>query len=469
MTDLRTLLWPNAEPGAVQTHGESPSTGSETIRALVGPSTHETVRPVPKDNLRDLVGDASAEPATAPPDLSVLLGPAERHDSSATAAPALSALVGAAESRDAAVESKDLSALVGAPTRQVVDSEGWRAPELAQVGARPLFGGRRKAGAVNYLSVAAATLAVVALVVTTSFAFIQRATANPADDAMISLREREAELANETKVLQTAADLFDSSVEEAASLADASAPVLAGLSGRVDGSVLGSVESARGALAAAAASAVTISVPAYQRAQIDEKDLADVGKAIDNVRLSRDELPALITDAREARSTIVSAISGYRAQLRSLGTAIESEASKLVAENDSAGSSFQTAVTDTAARVVTAQRAGGDGLAEMPAYAAAVDALRAENARIVALEEAERENSPSRPTAPIGGTGNGGDTGSDSSDSGSPAPQPSQPAPPPDPEPSPEPSQPEPTPDPEPTVPSVPNPDPTAPIEGGTT
>jgi hypothetical protein len=214
---------------------------------------------------------------------------------------------------------------------------------------------------------------------------------------------------------------------------------------------------------------VTISVPAYQRAQIDEKDLADVGKAIDNVRLSRDELPALITDARDARSTIVSAISGYRAQLQSLGTAIESEASKLVAENDSAGSSFRTAVTDTAARVVTAQRAGGDGLAEMPAYAAAVDALRAENARIVALEEAERENTPSRPTAPIGGTGNGGDTDSDSSDPGSPAPQPSQPAPSPDPEPSPEPSQPEPTPDPEPTVPSVPNPDPTAPIEGGTT
>lgn len=468
MTDLRTLLWPNAEHGALQTQSQTSSTESGTLRDLVGASTLESVPPVSRDDLRNLVGEEPEQPSQAPRDLSVLVGASDEPATSSSAAPALAALVGAAESRDPAAGSMDLSTLVGKPTRQAADGDGWRAPELARVGARPLFGGRRKAGAVNYLSVAAATLAVVALVATTSFAFIQRATANPADDAMISLREREAELANETKVLQTAADLFEGSVREAASLAESSAPVLAGLTGRVDGAVLGSAETARAALAAVAGSAGAVSVPVYQRDQIDEKDLADVGKAIDSVRLARETLPALITDARDARSTVVSALAGYRTQLVSLGAAIESEATKLVAENDSAGSSFRTAVTDAAARVVASQQAGGDGLADMPTYAAAVDALRAENARIVALEEAEREATPNRPTNPNGGNSNNRDPDSDSSDPGTPSPEPSQPAPSPDPEPSPEPSQPEPTPDPEPTEPSVPNPDPSAPIEGGT-
>ncbi|KTR94098.1 hypothetical protein NS220_10430, partial [Microbacterium testaceum] len=131
---------------------------------------------------------------------------------------------------------------------------------------------------------------------------------------------------------------------------------------------------------------------------------------------------------------------------------------------------FRTAVTDAAARIVSAQQAGGDGLSDMPAYAVAVDALRVENARVVALEEAEREATPNRPTNPNGGTGNGGDPDSNTSDPGTPSPEPSQPAPSPDPEPSPEPTQPEPTPDPEPqpTEPTIPIPEPTTPIEGGT-
>jgi len=468
MTDLRTLLWPSTEPGATDKGSGGPAKGSETLRALVGASDRQTEPAASTETLRGLVGEAAELSAYEPRDLSVLIGSSDEPTSKPTAMSALAALVGDRESQDRAAASLDLSALMGTPARPIVDIDGWQAPELAQVGGRPLFGGRRKAGAVNYLSVAAAALAVVALVATTSFAVIQRATANPADDAMISLREREAELANETKVLQTAVDLYEGSVEEAASLAETSAPVVAGLTGRVDGAVLGSVETARATLATAAASAMAVSVPAYQRAQIDEKNLADVGKAIDSVRLAREELPALVASARDARSSIVSALAGYRAELLSLGTAIESEAAKLVAENDSAGSSFRTAVTDAAARVLTSQRAGGDGLADMPAYAVAVDALRAENARIIALEEAEREATPTRPTNPNGGTDSGRDPDSNNSDPGTPSPEPSQPAPSPDPEPSPEPTQPEPTPEPEPTEPSVPNPDPSAPIEGGT-
>jgi len=450
MNDLATLFGPDTDFDENSKPTKEPAEVSAELRALVG-------SPPLSAHLRSSGGSAN---------LKALVGGSEPIGRDAVAAD-LKALLG--ERRDAAPSAAQLDlSLSPRSDGFTADEKGWRAPELAQVGKRPLFGGRRRAGAINYLSVAAAVVAVVALVGAVSLAVVQRATANPADDAMFSLREREAELANETKVLQTAADLYDDSVEEAAALAEVSAPIVAGLAGRVDGAALVPVENARAALAAATASSTAVRVPIYQRGQIDEKDLAQVGNAIDSVRLARDEIPALIASARDARSTVVSALAGYRTQLVSLGAAIESEATKLVAENDSAGSSFRTAVTDAAARVVASQQAGGDGLGDMPVYAAAVDALRAENARVVALEEAEREAARDRPTNPNGGNGSNRDPDSNSSDPGTPSPQPSQPAPSPDPEPSPEPSQPEPTPDPEPTEPSLPNPDPTAPIEGGT-
>jgi hypothetical protein len=469
MNDLRTLLWPTADSDGSDGHDARSSSNSASLQALVGASQRESTAPISSATLRELVGESAAVSSSPIRDLSLLVGSSVERPSETSSAPALAALVGAPEAAAPAAPPLDLSVLVGKPAQQKFDSDGWQAPELAQVGARPIFGGRRRAGAVNYLSIAAATIAVVALVATTSFAVIQRATANPADDAMISLREREAELTNETKVLQTAADLYEGSVEEAVSLAETSAPVLAGLTGRVDGAPLGAAEAARVALANVASSAVEVSVPDYERGQIDEKDLASVGKAIDGVRLAREALPALIADARDARSAVVSALAAYRAELSSLGTAIESEAAKIVSANDSAASSFRTAVTDAAARIVTSQRAGGDGLPDMPAYVTAVDALRAENSRVVAIEEAEREAAPTRPSNPGGGTD--GDSGG-SSDPGTPSdPQPSPPAPSPDPEPSPEPSPPAPSPDPEPSPepsqPSNPDPEPTAPAEGG--
>lgn len=486
MNDLRTLFGPTEEREKAETAKQASPTSSVALRALVGAGSAESPAPTSSTSLRDLVGATAAVSASSSGDLSLVAGPPRPPSVAApadlaalvgpgfeAAAPSsssdLTALVGGGKST-APSSSGDLSAIVGARSPEKLDDSGWRAPDLAQAGRRPLFGGRRKAGPVNYLSVAVATLAVVALVGTASFAVVLRATANPADDAMVSLREREAELANETKVLQTAVDLYAGSTSEAAALAETSAPVLAALQGRVDGAALTSAENARVVLAEKARAAAPVSVPAYQREPIDEKSLDDVGQAIDDVRLARETLPPLITEARDARSAVVTALSDYRAALGLLGTAIQSEATKLVAANDSAGSNFRSAVTDAAGRIVSAQQAGGDGLSDMPTYAVAVDALRAENARIIALEEAEREATPNRPTNPNGGTDNGRDPYSNNSDPGTPSPEPSPPAPSPDPEPSPEPTQPEPTPDPEPepTEPSVPNPDPSAPIEGGT-
>ncbi len=414
--------------------------------------------------LRRLVGEGPSrgEPISVglPRDLSSVIGPKDP----APVAPTvdLSSLLGEDSSPvRSSAGSADLAALVGTSAGRA-DDRGWVAPELAQAGRRPLFGGRRKAGAVNYLSVAAAAIAIFALVGTASFAVVQRATANPADEAMVSLGEREAELRNDTNVLQTAADLYVASVSDAQALADTSAATLTGLQGRIDATPLAAAGAARASLASAASASLPVAVPEYRRASFDEKSFADVAQAIDDVRLAREALPALLARVRDARAGIVSSIDSFRTELRNVGAAIDAAAGAEVAKNDAAADSFRDAVRDAAAAVRTAQLAGGDGLAEMPAFASALDALRAENTRVLELraaeEEDERSRTPQRESDPP------------SRNQQQPSnPQPSdppttEPTTPPTPEPTPDPTT-EPTPEPEPE-PQPPSTEP--PSNGGT-
>ncbi len=315
-----------------------------------------------------------------------------------------------------------------------VGTSGWSAPENAQVGRRPVFGTRRRQGSVNFISVAVATLAVLALAGTTTFAVVQRATANPADGAMESLREQEAELQNTTAVLQTSADLYTGSLAEAAALVDGGAELSPVLQGRVDQAALESTDAARVALAEVISTPVSVAIPTYVRDEIDEKSLADVGRAIDDVRAAKGAFPPLVDAARAARATVVSGMDAYRAALLNLGAVIETEAPKQREANDAAPEGFRSAVTDAAAAVRGAQVAGGNGVSEMRAYAQAVDALRTENQRILLLRQAEadaEQESPRR--APQ-------------------APTPTLPQ-----EPAPQPTSP---PDTTPTIPPVPEPDP---------
>lgn len=419
MNDLRTLFGPNPDSESNAPPPAEPSADVSALRALVGASdmAADSSSGEGSSNLRALIGDS----------------PSARVDKTASD---LAMLVGGARPEARATTETDLSSLVG-PGGVAAEGAGWQAPELAQVGKRPMFGGRRKSGAVNYLSIAAAVVAIVALVGTASFAVVQRATANPADDAMVSLREREAELLNETNTLQTAADLYNASVSEAANLGQASGSVFVTLQGRVDEAPLSAAEASRLNLLQAAATAEQVSIPVYQREPIDEKNFVDVGEAIDGVRLARESLSPLVTEVRDARSAVTAALTAFRGELSTLSAAIESEAAKAASVNDSASDSFRAAVTEAAARVKAAQQAGGDGLTEMPVYAAALDALRNENARVLAVEQAERDAVPTTPRNPGGGTNTGGgtnsggeeDSGSGDNSSGPPTDEPTEPAP----------------------------------------
>ena len=281
-----------------------------------------------------------------------------------------------------ALFSSDLSAFVDrlSETRQEPDSQ-IRLAEKPRKEHAPMSW--RGASAGQIVNVIAASIAITLLVATAGLAVIQRATANPADEALGSLRIDEAALVNDTNMLATAVRLYMQTASDARSLSEASLPVLNGLVGKVDPVPLAAAETARAALADASTNVVSISVPAYARGSIDEDSLADVGKAIDKVRRAREALPAQVAQAREARGDVSALDTAFRTALGDLGVAIRTGADTQVAENMEAARSFRIAVLDAADRVGLAQDAGGDGLAEMSAYSAAVGALRAENSRVL--------------------------------------------------------------------------------------
>lgn len=349
----------------------------------------------------------------------------------------LAALVGPAQPASTARESAGLTELIGRAGGRAegrADGREWKAPELALRVRRSFFGGR-SSGALDAVSMIAAVVAVALLAGTVTFAAVQRATADPVDQAMSSLREREAELQNETEDLQTAVDLFSTSLSDAEQAVESAAGVLSGLEGRVDSMPLSAAESARARLASAVTSAPQVIVPVYRRTPVPEMSLEDVSGALDDVRLAREALPPLVAEVRDGRSAVTESLNGFHAELRNLGSAIEAGAARLVEEQDAASEGFRTGVTDAASRVVAAQRAGRDGLAEMPGYASAVDALRAENQRVldarVEPPVRQRPVTPSNPSpSPVDpGTSTGGEPDA-------PDPAPSEPGTSPDPAPS---------------------------------
>jgi hypothetical protein len=354
------------------------------------------------DDLRSLVGSANSSPNKwRPADTAGLRSLVGIGDSTRAVAEsstsAISALVGSSPGSSPKAAS-DLTELVGGavPRR---DDRGWMAPELAQPARRPRFASHRRGGSVGILSIIVAVVAVAALAGTTTLALVQRATANPAAEAMNGLREREAELQNEIQGLQTSTDLLTSVVEGAEASSRAAAGVFPGLRGRVEDEPLNAADSARAALDSAISSVPVVVVPVYRRDAVDEQSLEVVGHALDEVRRAREALPPLVTEVRTARSGVASALEDFRAHLRDLGASIETTAARVVETQDAAGESFRQDVTDAAASLLSAQRSGADGLAEMASFAAAVDALNAENARVL-----EEPTVRTRYTPPAGGS-----------------------------------------------------------------
>lgn len=340
--------------------------------------------------------------------------------------------------RAAAPASADLATRVG-PASARPDDFAWAAPELARAGKRPRFA-RRKAGAVNILSIAVAIFSIVALIGVASFALVLRATANPADDAMVSLREREAELTNEIDQTRTAMDLYSASLAAANASIASARDVLPGLVPHVSPNSLKAAQAAQASLERLAAQPPSIVIPDYRRAPIDESSLVEVGRALDEVREVEDTLPTMMTEVRNARAELVAGLTAFRASLLPVGEALQTDAAERIGAATAADDSFRATVEAASAALRASQAAGGDGLSEMSAVVSALDALEAENQRV--LEQRRNGTGGTTPGTAVPRSSSPPASRAPLSEPPAPAPQePALPDPQPEPQPQPSPSE----------------------------
>ncbi|MGC0368414.1 hypothetical protein [Microbacterium sp. SLBN-111] len=320
----------------------------------------------------------------------------------------LSRLVGS-EATVASTKGADLSASLARKVGGAdhVDERGWRAPDAAQPARRPRSFARHAVRSVNAVNIAVAVIAIATLAGSAAVAVTQRVTSDPAAEAMVSLREREAELQNDSQVLATAVGLYKASLSDAAALADAAGGVLGELVGIVDQSGRAPAESARSSLTAAIASAPSIAVPDYERLAIRNGSVVDIAAAIDKVQAVKKDIAEAVSEARGARSKVVAALDSLQGALRGMDASIAAAAAEATRSHTAAADGFRSAVTDAAARVREAHQGGRDGVAEMSDFAAAVTALRAEDQRVLEQRRSGAGNPEVRvPSVPRGSTRN---------------------------------------------------------------
>jgi hypothetical protein len=130
-----------------------------------------------------------------------------------------------------------------------------------------------------------------------------------------------------------------------------------------------------------------------------------------------EERAAAVTAARDGIDASSDALAGaHAALLAALDTAYGTLAGVAEAEHDAnpLPAAYLHEALDVAADAVLAARAaGGEGLAELDEFIAAVDVLRQEQARLAALEAADDGigYTPVTPPSSSGGGDTGGDTG----------------------------------------------------------
>jgi hypothetical protein len=303
---------------------------------------------------------------------------------------------------------------VGASTGSVADARALAdmvqaaartAVPVAVVSGEPMRKKKRPRRSVDAVTLSAASLAVVALVVAGTVGGIQMATASPAASAVESLEADEAALLNAQQSLKTAHDRLvtdiDAQTAEAAQLRSAltetsTAPDPAG---GLDDAPIAVTDASALAAAVAAVDAYSrglaaITVPelpaGYVRDDIDEDSLVEVGGAIDGVQerlVAMDDATAEARAVREQldalRPTADPAVKAYAA---SFGPAAQAA----LARYPDAEESLRTAVTDAAVRVASADLWAADARSVLSAYRDAYVALAADQLRFE-IEREQRE------------------------------------------------------------------------------
>lgn len=325
--------------------------------------------------------------------------PTREADESARADPLLEALVGRpreeTRTRSAGADAVKLGNLVdsavvnSSPTAMYVN-----APKTAKL-KKP-----RRHRRIDWVNVIAASAAVVVVAATAVFTGVQVASADPSADAIGVLAADEESLATAETSLATSTTRLEESIETGLS---ESAVIRAALSElavtdarleTADPAALATAVQAVDGYRAALEQTVIPTAPApYERGNVDEKSLASVAEAINDVQDASTAVDEATDTLRTLRTAVDTLNTNYANQLTTFATTLTSYAAAVNEANPVAGQELRDAVTAAAAAVNATPLNGASGAAALTAFRDAVVALREDDLRRREIEEREREQS----------------------------------------------------------------------------
>jgi type II secretory pathway pseudopilin PulG len=287
----------------------------------------------------------------------------------------------------------------------------------------PVRARRRRLGRTQRIALIAATVAVVLVGGGAAVAVqaVQQRAAASAEAREEALDRRVDDLEQDRRALRAAiASLTGAHAELMASVGpatDLATRVTQAMDRAVDvlpAEQIDAVRAAAGGLSDEAGRAGAVALPADLEVPDDRP--ASIAQAEEEIAAT-EERAAAVTAARDGIDASSDALAGaHAALLAALDTAYGTLAGVAEAEHDAnpLPAAYLHEALDVAADAVLAARAaGGEGLAELDEFIAAVDVLRQEQARLAALEAADDGigYTPVTPPSSSGGGDTGGDTG----------------------------------------------------------
>ncbi|GAT72192.1 hypothetical protein MHM582_0665 [Microbacterium sp. HM58-2] len=319
----------------------------------------------------------------------------------------------------------------------VAEAKADPSPALAW---EPAATGKRPRRRMDVLSAAAASLAIAALAVAGIVAGVQTANADPAGDAMQSLRADEESIRSAESALTATHERLRTGLETGAADAatlraavdaarEAPAPWLGwnATADVLDPALADEILAEIDRHTAALQSVVLADLPApYEQRDLDADSLEEVGSAIGAAQEHLDVLDATTEALRETRADVDSIDTAHAGALEALSARFAESGAALVEKYENADIELQEAVTAAAAAVVTSKLQGEAGTAAVTAYRDAVVALMADEP---VEEERPRTSNPGTGTETTEpGTADPGTTDPGTTDPGAtPPPEPTDP------------------------------------------
>lgn len=294
-----------------------------------------------------------------------------------------------------------------------------------------LFGTRAR----TFVSTAVAVLAIAVIALGAFVGVRTFLDASELEQASAELQSAEGAAETADSLVAASVARLDESAAAALGAIDGTGPALDAVDGLIDAALLAAARAALAELQATVDDEPPGIPDPYETASLDDVSAVEVREATEDADEHAARVQLAIADLDSSADALDRGTSALHDALRAIGASLGPLAAALLLENDLAEVEFRDAVTAAATAVVDVQSDGWNGSRELVAFAAAVTALRENQA----LMEEEEAGTPVRPRT---NTGTGGGTTTPTEPAPAPAPQP-EPSPtettPPAPEPEPSP------------------------------